>query len=1651
MPPDLATTPPPTSTRGPFGEFHREAESGRVRRVLHGLPTALAATRLREDAEVSARLGGRIALQPATAETSSSSPALLLDTAGLERLGERQRLGLPDVLRLGIALARTLARMHALGFVHGALHPDVVWIDRDIEDARLAALELSFTDAGSASREPQRSYALDLRYLAPELATPGLAADRRADLYALGVLLYEAASARLPFLEHDPVGIHHAHSAIEASPLTKWVPEVSPAFAQVVDTLLRKDPQDRYQSATGVLRDLQAIAGSEGDSAIDLRGRTVSDRPRRSDGLVGRSRESSALAGALRRCRDGGFLFVSGPSGSGKTALVTRTVAGLDGEWIVGSGKSDQLRHGEPLAALQQPLESVLRWIAGSSPEVRSSFAAALAERRAETIAPLQPILPALARLAPSFPPVATLAGQAGEIRLRDAFHGLFAVLGSIGSPVALVIDDLQWADAASVAVLRSLVARREPPPVAIVCTCRDDSIAALGEISALQDGIRAHPSLAADIHVGPFGEAEVLELVSGSLDAPAEFVRPLASSIHAHSQGNVMFVVEELQELWRRAVLFRSPESGEWTWSASDVSAVARSKKLSELMGDRVRRTPEEIRRVLAHGACFGSHFSESALAAVTSLPREQTRMALLAAGREGLLVPAPDDQDEEAWRFPHDQVQGAAYALLGQDERMSVHCRIGERILERPGDPDKAQVEAIAHLNAAAALLRDEGRSSWLASHDLAAARILLAKAAFADAYACLGVAVGMLGPACWDLERELAWEVHVETARAACLAGAPAHSIEIVNSLRGRCGGAEDEVALLEIAIDAYKVLDRFEDAIESGRAALTVLGVRLPKRPTTANCLAGLLATHVKVLRSGASHLASLPRMTDGRATAAMRILAALGTPSFLVMPALFLALVDTQLKLSLLHGNSPESPYAYALYAIMLAGPLHRIENAHQVSLAALDVLRDFDPTQAPRTRMATFVFVMPWKIPLADCLDAYVEGSRRSLAVGDPEFANYNASAYAAFSLHAGPDLATACARMDSMRERILPLGQKRQYAADIYHQTMLNLRSVSGDPFLLAGPVYDESVHGPAHATAKEMNGHLHLCRLILAVLFERPEQLAESIAGFRECARPFDGMYVRAAFFFHEALALLRFADGPKSRWRARQALLRLRGWSRHCPANFAHKVLLLRAELALASGHRGRAMLRFARAAAMAESAAFHLEAGLAWEGARKAAEACGDARLAGHYRDEARRVYEAWGALGKVRDLDIRYGGPAVPQGPGGAVAPAAWNMAPESLDLVGVLRASQDLSKGMDLDATIRRIMHTVAGIAGAQSGALVIRDDPGWSVLATARTRDGALEVRAFPEGRMEPGSPEDTCFATSVLEEVEASGVALIQSEPESDPAFRSDPHVLRWKPRSLLCCPIQHGNGRQAFIYLEHRLRRDAFGAGQLEAVRLLSTQAAISLDNARLYARQLRLSAGAHRFVPAEFLGILGKTDVDQVALSDHVEAEMTILVCDIRGFSAATETMPPEASFAYINEFFALVGPAVREHHGFIMKYMGDGFMALFPRSADDAARTALAIPELLRALPRLRVGIGLHTGPVSVGAVGEKNRIQGDVMSDVANVACRLESLTREHPAGAILSAQTLAGLSEAFRGRTTPLGRVPVKGRVGTVEIHALA
>ena len=430
------------------------------------------------------------------------------------------------------------------------------------------------------------------------------------------------------------------------------------------------------------------------------------------------------------------------------------------------------------------------------------------------------------------------------------------------------------------------------------------------------------------------------------------------------------------------------------------------------------------------------------------------------------------------------------------------------------------------------------------------------------------------------------------------------------------------------------------------------------------------------------------------------------------------------------------------------------------------------------------------------------------------------------------------------------------------------------------------------------------------------------------------------------------------------------------------------------------------------------------------------------------------------YLRWGAVAKVQQLEARYPSFVAQSGHRRSMSASTINFqttdtgtqSAAALDLSSVLKASQAISGEIVLETLLTKMMRIIIENAGAERGYLLLKKKGQWVIEAESATEQQAITVlQSFPIS--------EELLPMSMINLVTHTHDVVVLDDAANEGPFRQDYYINRHQPKSVLCAPLVNQGKLTGLLYLENNLTTAAFTPDRLEVLKLLSSQAAISLENAQLYHNISALNTAYERFVPRQFLSFLEKESIVDVELGDQVEKEMTILFSDIRDFTALSEKMTPAQNFQFVNGYLSRMEPIITKHHGFIDKYIGDAIMALFPTHADDAVRASLGMLRRLnhynvtRKRPDrqpIKIGIGLHTGWLMLGTVGGHSRMDGTVISDAVNLSARVESLTKRYGATLLITEQTLAQLQDPTDYSMREIDRVAVKGKTQPVTLFEL-
>jgi predicted ATPase/transcriptional regulator with GAF, ATPase, and Fis domain len=1385
------------------------------------------------------------------------------------------RRDLASFFGLAMRLATVLSELHRRDIVLGSLSPRGILVHPATGDVCLVDLALAVD--GSDARPPLPAHLLGdaLPYAAPEqTGRTGRTPDHRADLYSLGMTLYELLIGAPPFRSGDPLELIHWHLARHPAPPAAVDASLPEPLSGVVMKLVAKAAEERYQTALGLRHDLEICARAwAADGRIPpfaLGARDVPDRLLVPQRLYGRDREVEALLGVFEAAADGpaAMVLVAGYAGIGKTALISelyRPILRQRGYFI--GGKFDLVARNIPFGALIQAFRGLVDQLLTEGEERLALWRARLGEALGGSAGVLTEVVPELTRVLGPQPPPPPLGPAESQDRFRIVFQIFLGALAQRAHPLVIFLDDLQWADAATLGLLESLLTSGGVRHLLLIGAYRDNEVGPDHRLARTLEALGAAGARLHRLSLGPLGPPDLARLIGETLHREPEEVESLAHLVARKTGGNPFFVIQFLKALRDARLVAFDHDEGRWTFRTDAIATAGITDNVVDLMTGKIRRLSAKAQTALTLGACIGNRFDLATLATVSRQGREAAAEDLREALDEGLVLPAgeafgapgeagPGETGAGvAYLFLHDRVQQAAYALIPDGEKPALHLAVGRLLLER-WDPaaEERLFDIVNHLNLGSRLIGDGAERVALARLNLRAGRKAKASTAYQAALGYIRAGLDLLGEGHWESDYELMLDLHLEALECEHLCGRADEAERRFERLLARARTRLDRSRIYSQRVVQLESLSRYADAIRLGREALAPFGVTFPDSPAerTAALERELAAIETLVGGRPIDALVDLPVMGDPETRAVMGLLVTLHIPGYLLGDKPFTLLnTATMVRLSLTHGNSPESAYAYVLHAMLLALARGRYREAYEFGLLGLKVNERLpDPKLRARSLMNFAWAVSPWRVPL----EASVPVCRETFRVAS-DSGLFTEAAWALFNenwidLLTARDLAAfaagCAANLETMRRVRMP------HIADGGEAVLQWARALQGltrEPGSLSDAAFDEEAYQRVQAGNSLNLMFYFVAKLAVLYAFEAFEEACAVARRSAYIAEDFTGNIWDEQRTFYYALALAAAPGaGPAEARRAAEAEVerlngRLRAWAENSPKNFEAQHLLVSAELARVRGRDGDAVVFYERAAAAAAAHGRLRELALANELCGRFWLGRGNEAVGRVYLREARRRYDEWGAVGKVRHLESRHpflfeGETAEgwPARQGGAARPAGPEATPP--DLASVMKAAHAIAEELVLEEVLRKLMRIAIENAGAQKGVFLEERDGRLVVEAEAiLEREEVALRRAVP---LEASGE----VPRTVVSYCRTTGESVVVGDALADGRFSGDPYVASARPRSILCVPVMHRGRLGGVLYLENGLTADAFTAERVELLQVLAAQAAIALENARLY---------------------------------------------------------------------------------------------------------------------------------------------------------------------------------------------------------------
>ncbi|MEX8509854.1 MAG: AAA family ATPase [Leptothrix ochracea] len=1572
-------------------------------------------------------------------------------------------------LAIAIDLSLVLAKIHALDMVHKRLQPSSVLFDAagtlflsDFNGACELGLERQSPDA-MAQQSPA-----SWPYLSPEqTGRMNRDLDHRSDGYALGVLLFEMLTGQWPFQAETVLAWVHSHISKPPLSPSDLNPSIPLMVSAVVLKLLAKNAEDRYQSGFGLLNDLRRCQQDwrqTGTVAPFVLGQhDISSKLQIPQRLYGREPELAALMALFEQVAAGQteLCMVSGYSGVGKSALVnelSKPLVRRQGYLI--QGKFDQFQRGTPYAAVAMAFRALARQWLAESPERLQAW-------RSKLVAAVEPngqvlidLIPELALILGPQPAVPELPRAEAQNRFQLTLLNFVRVI-TRDQPLVIFLDDLQFSDVATLHLIRWLAAARDLQRVMLIGAYRSNEVGAghplrlmLNEVEGLRR-VHAWP-------LQPLDLASVEALVADTLSTDRASVQPLSALLHDQVEGNPFFLNETLRTLAQERVLHFSPHLGRWQWAMAAVRRHGLSGNVVDLVVSNLRKLDPATQRVLQLAACIGNTFDLRTLSIIREASMDQTGAELLPALQRYMVLPLHADYKlvgqaagagtglNPSYRFQHDRVQQAAYALIDEDRKQAVHLSIG-RLIQRHASEDERReqlINIVGHLNEGRRLIEDPAERLALAAMNLAAGILAQRSSAYESARGYLQIGQDLLPADAWDSAYTLTLALAMESQQCAYLTAQFDEAERGIEQMLSQARTALEKAEILSMRTRQYATTGRMVESIEAAIMGLNLLGIRFLADPDRAAIARERASVRRALAGRRIADLIHAPPLTDPHQQVAIRLLMEIFPAAFLSGSGnLFPFLVLKSVAISLRGGNSPESAFAYAAYGMLLCGVLEDPALGFEFGQLAVAMNEQFDDI-ALKSRVIYLytMFIHHWSRPWASMTPWFRKGIEAGYQSGDLLYLAYSAQdciiwdpsldLEAAEREHADYlQIVRDCAYQDSFDSGSLFLQMQRNFLGRTDALCSMNDASFD-EQRCVAGMVERHFMTGIA-------NHHIYkveICFLYGAldqalVHVRAQDQLMASAMSLPQLVR-----YHIVAFL---TLAACLPAMSAEEQARTRQRLVRdhqrMRRWARHCPDNFLHLQLLMQAELARLDGRIEAALRAYERAIDAAHASGFIRDEAMAHELAGRHLWSVGRHKAAEGYLRAALHLYERWGAKRKVEHLSEEFAAIFKVRHAGLAGTGAA------TLDMASVMKASQAISGEIVLEQLWTTTMRIMLENAGGQRGCFVV-------------SKDGALHIEGWVSEDAPDRSAVETLLPMAIVHQVLHSHAPVVLNDASRAGHFARDPYLLAHRPQSVLCIPLQRQGKFEGAIYMENRLAVGAFTEDRIEVLRLLAAQVSISIENAKLYEDQSRLIEAQSHFVPSEFLESLNHHDLARVSLGEHVAKRMSVLFCDLRGFTPLAERLDPRTVIALLNQFFSSMERPITQSGGFIDSFAGDEIKGLFDQASTDAAvqaavgmwRALDALNEHLRATdqPTLLMGVGLNTGPVVLGTVGARQRIQCSVIGDTVNLASRIEQLTKLYGAPLLIGEHTFRALAQPEAWAIRKVDRVAVKGKNTAVELY---
>jgi predicted ATPase/serine phosphatase RsbU (regulator of sigma subunit) len=1432
-------------------------------------PTITEIAKLKHEYQITKYLAIEGIVKPYSLESYRNYPLLVLedfDGQSLTNFMSDRPLNLTECLTIGIQLTTILHQLHQEHIIHKDIKPQNIIINPLTQQVKITdfAISSQLSKENPTVKHPNLIEGT-LAYMSPEqTGRMNRSIDYRTDFYSLGVSFYEMLTGELPFTSTDPLELVHSHIAKSPIPPHQIKPEIPELISLLVLKMLAKNAEERYQSAFGIKSDLEAclhqLVTTGKIEFFTLGQQDILEHFEIPQKLYGREAEIALLMSAFERIANGAIelSLVAGYSGIGKSALVNeihKPIVRQRGYFI--SGKFDQYKRNVPYDCLIQAFKQLVRQLLTETPEQIANWQQKIKTELASNARVIVDVIPEVGLIIGEPPALTPLPLSEAQNRFNLTFKKFINIFTQKEHPVVIFLDDLQWADSASLNLIKLLTTDTDTHHLLIICAYRDNEVSPIHPFTITTEDIRSYGTRIETITLNPLSVVYVKQIVADTLNCPLTKAESLAELILAKTAGNPFFLTQLLRYLYLEDFIKFVANSGEWEWDLAQIKEIGITENVVDLMISKIQKLSQPTQNVLKLAACAGNPFDLAVLSVINEQSPSVTAAELWEALQTGLIVPLSDAYKIPKvlenfadlaidYKFLHDRVQQAAYALIPDDRKKTVHLQVGCLLLQNtsPVELEEKIFDIVNQLNIGSELITDLRKRYELAELNLMAGRKAKLASAYEAAQKYLPAGLQLLNDRSWETHYDFSLNLYTEAVEVEYLNANFNTAQQLSEIALVKAISVFDRVKIAELTVQFQISQNQMIEAIDTALPLIELLGYPLVQNPE-----------ELRLIRPVPSleELENFPAMTDRAQLSVLQILTIITGPAYQSRPDLLPYIVFKMVNLCLEFGHSALAAYAYGMYGLMLCGPLADIPTGYHSGKVSLQILEQYP---APELKCKIYMlfnsFIGHWQEPHRQTIPAFVETIQMGLETGDFVYITYCYMWSCGYLMLTGEVLDMVGEKQANYINFLDKIKQENGlYPAKIWQQLTLNLQGKNQKTEQLVGASLSQEDRQHIETIQNGMFlFFLHFAQTMLAYFWkDYATALVETNTAAQYEASATASMLAGGYIFYDTLVRLacypqLTATQSPEQILdKIEKNLQQIQVWASHAPMNYQSKYELLLAEKARISGDVVSAMMYYDRAIESARQNGFIQEVAIGLERAGEFYLSIGRDKFALNYLADAYHAYSSWGANAKAEALLISFPRirSTVQNVDKTITLSNTFSTSSEYaslLDIGTILKVSQAISGEIILDKLIDKLLGLAMENAGAQRGYLILLENDNLIIKAIAEV--GSKEF----DRKIEVNINNSDGLPLSLLQYVHKTQESVVLENASCQGLFVNDPYIISQKSKSILALPLLYLSQFIGIIYLENNLTDGVFTPDRLEVLKILSSQAAISIENARLY---------------------------------------------------------------------------------------------------------------------------------------------------------------------------------------------------------------